>query len=83
MTNYTCGRSRCSVRLLDVLDDRGNGHLPCLVFERGDETLAEFMQKTTPNAFMKNDVLLQVRWMKKGLEFHGMSFRSYLVDCLC
>ena len=48
-------------RLLDVIDDEESGFPPCLVFERGGDTLDQWIEKADPDAFMKKAVLLQVR----------------------
>lgn len=49
-----------SFRLIDALSSNESGFSPCLVFERGDKNLAEFMQNARCSPFAKMDALLQV-----------------------
>lgn len=46
--------------MIAAIGSNESGFRPCLVFERGDETLSEFMQNTLPSIFVKMDVLLKV-----------------------
>lgn len=46
-------------RPLDVIRDP-KGYPPCFVFERGEETLYEWMQKPPTDPFTRKDVLFQV-----------------------
>jgi len=45
-------------RLLDVIDLPG--YPPCLVFERGDVTLDEWIEKARPSLMMRKAVLFEV-----------------------
>lgn len=61
-TPYSFIVERPGILLARLLDDiHEDGYNPCLVFERGDETLEEWMKQRQPAPFQRKEAMLQVR----------------------
>ena len=67
--------SHSNVRLLHVIDN-DDGYPPCLVFERGDDCLDQWLERTRADHVTKKSVLFRQGDLLGFLEADALSYRS-------